>query len=116
MLLELSQPRSVAETQSAVVAPLFSHLERLAIAIGIKDGVAARIRSRVRNLFFFFDDSKPTPLANPRLEALRAYAEHHRTSFPLAVPVTGLEKAGFTPLQIDEAQELIVAEAKTPSA
>lgn len=97
MRTEISQQGSCAEPRYGSVVPVFSRLERLAIAIGIKDGRSARSRSRIPGLFIFFASVKPASLANPRLEALRAYGELAGALFPQAIPVASLEEAGLLP-------------------
>jgi hypothetical protein len=111
MLMQVLRPDPVAAPRSGRDVRGFSSLERMAIAIGIKDGLMARSRSRVRNLFVFLVMPRPASLANPHLEQLRAYAELARALFPRSVPVTGLEEAGFTPAQIGELLGLIHAGA-----
>lgn len=112
MLTEVSRQVSCAETRSGPVVPVFSRLERLAIAIGIEDGRSARSRSRMPGVFIFFASAKAASLANPRLEALRAYAELAGALFPRAVAVASLEEAGFSASQIEEALALIRTEAR----
>ncbi|ATI80789.1 hypothetical protein [Sphingobium yanoikuyae] len=111
MLLE--KPQSLTLTASSVVRlqPIFSRLERLALTVGIMDGRTRRNRSRVEWLFVWLDKSGSISLANPRLEALRAYAELCRTQLSRICPTTGLEELGFTALQIEAARELVFADA-----
>lgn len=112
MRTEVSQQSTCAEARPGPVVPVFSRLERLAIAIGIKDGRFARSRSRIPGLFIFFASAKPASLANPRLEALRAYAELAGALFPQAIHVASLEEAGFSASQIEQALALIRTEAR----
>lgn len=116
MRTEISPQSPCAEPRYGSVLPVFSRLERLAIAIGIKDGRFARSRSRIPGLFIFFASVKPASLANPRLEALRAYGEIAGALFPQAIPAASLEEAGFTASQIKEALAIIRTEAGPPLA
>ncbi len=60
MRTEISRPRSVAEPRPGLIVPVFSRLERPAIAIGIKDGRFARSLPRA-DLSIFFARVKPDP-------------------------------------------------------
>jgi hypothetical protein len=111
MLLERQQSWNLTASPSVSPRPIFSRLERLALTVGIMDGRTMRNRSRVGRLFFWFDKSKSIPLANPRLEALRAYAELCRALLPRVVPPTSLEELGFTAVEIEAARELVFADA-----
>lgn len=111
MFMDLSQALSVSEAEPVVLAPVFSYLERMAIAIGIKDGEIARNRSRLPNVLIFFARPKPVSLADPRLETLRAYAELTRALFPRSVPTTSLEEAGFSASQSRELFDVIGKQA-----
>lgn len=99
MLKDVSQLKSAAAAERAGAMPIFSPLEKMAIVIGMEDGRSARIRSRLQNFFLFFANRRPVSLANPRLEALRAYAELTHALFPRSVPTTSLQDAGFSTLQ-----------------
>jgi len=111
MLLERHQSWTLTAPSSVSSRPTFSHLEHLALTVGIMDGRTRRDTSRVGWLFVWFDKSKPAPLANPRLEALRAYAELCRALLPHVFPATNLEELGFTAVQIEAARELVLADA-----
>lgn len=110
--MDLSPAMSIVEAESATIAPCFSKLERLAITIGIMDGQIARRRSGILNFFAFHASPKPISLADPRLEALRAYAELARALFPRDVPTTILEQAGFSASQTRELLEVISTQAE----
>ncbi len=99
MLMDLSQAMSVATVDRVNTGPIFSPLEKMAISIGIEDGRVAQIRSRLQNFFLFFANQRLGSLADPRLEALRAYAELTRALFPRSVPTMSLEDAGFSASQ-----------------
>lgn len=107
MFVNLSHAISTADVEPAVVAPIFSYLEGLAIMIGIRDGQVARNRSKFENLFVFYANGKPVQLANRRLEALRAYAELARALFPRRVPTSSLEEAGFNRSQSQKLVEMV---------
>ncbi len=111
MLLERNQSWTRTAPPSEIPKPIFSRLERMALTVGIMDGRTRRNRSRVEWLFVCFDTPKAAPLANPRLEALRAYAELCRALFPDVFPATNLEELGFTAVQIEAARELVLADA-----
>jgi len=108
MLTEVSRQSSYAETRSGPAVPVFSRLEHLAIAIGIKDGRVARSRSRIPGLFILFASARPVSPANPRLEAMRSLPERsfRRRS------VASVEEVGFGAAQIEEALALIRTEAR----
>ncbi|WP_242128092.1 hypothetical protein [Sphingobium sp. Sx8-8] len=112
MFMDLSPTRSIGEAKPAVLAPVFSYLERMAIKIGIKDGEIVRNRSRLSNVLIFFARPTPVSLANPRLEALRAYAELARALFPRSVPTMSLEEAGFSASQRRELSDMIGRQAQ----
>ncbi|MBB4099346.1 hypothetical protein [Sphingomonas kyeonggiensis] len=109
--VELPQPRSIETSLPAMASPNFSRLERQALVIGIMDGRKMRSRSRLQRLFVFFDNFKSIPLANPHLEALRAFAELSRASLPCLVPAATLEELGFSRAQIEAARESVAADA-----
>ena len=116
MFMEALQSTSAAPLLPVGESTVFSRLEWQALAIGIMDGRTASMRSRVYGLFVLFGNPRPTSLANPKLEALRAYAELGRALLPRAVPATNLEELGFTALQIEAALELVAAEAASGRA
>lgn len=111
MFMEALQAMSAAALLPAGESPVFSRLEWQALAIGIMDGRTASMRSRVHGLFVLFGNPKPTALADPKLEALRAYAELGRALLPRVVAATNLEELGFTALQIEAARGLVAADA-----
>jgi len=111
MLLERHQSWNVTAPPSVSSRPIFSRLECLVLSVGIMDGRTMRNRSRVGRLFVWFDKSKSIPLANPRLEALRAYAELCCALFPRVVPPTSLEELGLTAVEIEAARQLVFVDA-----
>ena len=111
MLLERQQSWNLTASPSVSPRPIFSRLERLALTVGIMDGGKMRNRSHIGRLFVWFDKSRSIPLANPRLEALRAYAELCRALLPRVVPATSLEEHGFTTVEIEAARKLVFADA-----
>lgn len=111
MLLERQQSWNLMGSPSVSPRPIFSRLERLALTVGIMDGRTLRNRSRIGRLFVWFDKSRSTPPANPRLEALRAYAELCRALLPRVAPTTSLEEHGFTTVEIEAARKLVFADA-----
>jgi hypothetical protein len=111
MFLERQQSWNLTASPSVSPRPIFSRLERLALTVGIMDGRTLRSRSRIGRLFVWFDKSRSTPLANPRLEALRAYAELCRALLPRVAPTTSLEEHGFTTVEIEAARKLVFADA-----
>lgn len=117
MFMDLSQAHTVAKTKAGIspaIAPSpLSFLERMAVAIGMNDGAIARRRSGLLNFLIFFTNPKPISLANPRLEALRAYTELARAMFPQSVPAASLEEAGFSKPQIRELLQMIVYGARS---
>ena len=114
MLMDLSQAMSVATVDRVNIKPMFSLLERTAISIGIEDGRVVQIRSRLQNFFLFFANQRPGSLANPQLEALRAYAELTCALFPRSVPTTSLEDAGFSAFQTCALVDMIGGQAGHP--
>jgi len=111
MLLQRQQSWNLTASPSVSPRPIFSRLERLALTVGIMDGGKMRNRSHIGRLFVWFDKSKSIPLVNPRLEALRAYAELCRALFPRVVPPTNLEELGLTAVEIEAARQLVFADA-----
>jgi hypothetical protein len=111
MLLERHQSWNLTASPSVSPRPIFDRLERVALTVGIMDGRKIRNRSRVWRLFVWFDRSTSIPLANPRLEALRAYAELCRALLPRVVAATSLEELGFTTVEIEAARQLVFADA-----
>jgi hypothetical protein len=111
MLLQRQQSWNLTASPSVSPRPIFSRLERVALTVGIMDGRTTRNRSRVGRLFVWFDKSRSIPLADPRLEALRAYAELCRALLPRVVPATSLEDLGFTIMEIEAAREFVFANA-----
>jgi hypothetical protein len=112
MLMDVSQAMSVAAAERAGGVPIFSPLEKIAIVIGMEDGRSVGIRSRLQNFFLLFANRRPVSLANPRLEALRAYAELTHALFPRSVPTTSLEDAGFSALQTRALLDMIGRQAE----
>lgn len=66
---------------------------------------------RIQGLFVSFDNPKPNSLANPYLEALRAFAEPSLASLRDPVPAGSLEELGFSAVQIEAARQFAAADA-----
>lgn len=107
MLISLSQPFATAQIRVDVPSPVLSLLEQVAVEIGLADGRIARTRSRLSSLLVLFTRRSPKPLADTRLEALRAYAELASALFPRPVPDESLQEAGYSAQQIGHVLQVI---------
>lgn len=85
--------------------------ERDAILAGLRAADAALARARRFAVLELFVGTGQPPNAEPRLEALRAYAELRRALLPQGywVPTTSLSAMGFTVWQIAQFDALITA-------
>lgn len=107
MLISLPQPLASALPRTDHTQPALSLLEQVAVEIGLSDGRIARARSRLSNLLVLFTRRSPRPLADARLEGLRAYAELAGALFPRSVPQDSLRTLGFSPHQIGQVLQVI---------
>lgn len=88
-----------------------SSLERDAIFAGVRAADDALERFREFAVLQLFVRDRQSPRAEPKLEALRAYAELRRVLLFQGhfVPATSLSAAGFTIVQIAQFDAIIVA-------
>lgn len=92
-----------------MIANPFPSLERDAVLAGVRAADNAIERFRRFEVLILFERIMHLPIANPKLRALRVYAELRRALLPrgFIIPSTSLSKAGFTANQITRFDALI---------
>lgn len=107
MFISFPQPETAPGTRIGAASPVLSLLEHMAVGIGLVDGRVARTRSRLTKMLIVFTRRSPKPLANQRLEALRAYAELASALFPRDLGDESLRAAGYSARQIRHILQVI---------